>query len=170
MNPKPGARLKLDARLVALALGLGSFALFAFRIGTPAELYFDETHYVPAARTLIAHSGPVNIEHPLFAKTMIAAGIELFGDNSIGWRLPSAFFAAASVMALFWFGRMMFRADRPAVLVALLAVFNQTLFVQARIAMLEMPMTAFILLAAGCLLKARQEDGGGRRWAFGGWR
>ena len=83
MNEEPSAHRRLDARLVALALGLCSFALFAFRIGNPAEVYFDETHYVPAARALIAHSGSVNIEHPLFAKTMIAAGIEMFGDNSI---------------------------------------------------------------------------------------
>ena len=123
MKLTQGTDFKLNVLLVALALGVGSFTLFAYRIGNPTLVYFDETHYVPAARALIARSGPVNIEHPIFAKMMIAAGIELFGDNSIGWRLPSAFFASVSVVALFWIARMMFGADRPAIFAALLAVF-----------------------------------------------
>ena len=168
MKLTQGTDFKLNVLLVALALGVGSFTLFAYRIGNPTLVYFDETHYVPAARALIARSGPVNIEHPIFAKMMIAAGIELFGDNSIGWRLPSAFFASVSVVALFWIARMMFGADRPAIFAALLAVFNQTLFVQARIAMLEMPMTACILLAAGCLMRAESERVGGRKWEYAG--
>lgn len=168
MTEQPGTQRPSHARLTALGLAVGSFALFAYRIAQPPTVYFDETHYVPAARALIAHSGPVNIEHPLFAKTMIAAGIVLLGDNSLGWRLPSAFFAATSVVALFWIALMMFRQVRPALLAALLLVFNQTLFIQARIAMLEMPMTACILLGAGCLMRARRVTGGGRRWDYVG--
>lgn len=168
MTEKLQARRQFDGRLAALILGVGSFALFAYRIGQPPTIYFDETHYVPAARALIAHSGPVNIEHPLLAKTMIAAGMLIFGDNSLGWRLPSAFFAATSVVALFWIALMMFRNVAPAALAALLLVFNQTLFIQARIAMLEMPMTACILLSGGCFLRASRAASGGRRWEYAG--
>ena len=152
--------------LVAVLLALGSFVLFAWNIARPAAPYFDETHYVPAARALLERSGPVNIEHPLFAKTMIAAGMLLFGDASLGWRLPSALFAAIAVAALFWVALLLLRDLRAATLAALLLVFNQTHFIQARIAMLEMPMTALILLGAGCLLQAREAGSAARRWEY----
>lgn len=159
---------RLDARLVGLLLALGSFALFVWHITRPAAPFFDETHYLPAARALIERSGPINIEHPLFAKSAIAAGILLFGDNSLGWRLPSALFAAVAVAAFFWIACMLFRSVRLATLSTLLLIFNQTLFVQARIAMLEMPMTAMLLVAAGCLLQARRSDQHRSRWNFAG--
>ena len=152
-----------------MLLGLGSLALFLYNIGLPAAPYFDETHYVPAARALIEQSGPTNIEHPLFSKTLIAAGILIFGDNGLGWRLPSAVAGAIAVVALFWIALILLRDVRSAALTALLLVFNQTHFIQSRIAMLEMPMTACLLLGLGCFLQAQR--GGGvhsKRWEFAG--
>src|SRR5262245_28407484 len=160
-------RLPVDW-LIGLLLALGSFALFARNISSAAKPYFDETHYVPAARALIEGSGPVNIEHPLFAKTMIAAGMLLFGDNSLGWRLPSAFFAAIAVAVFFWIALLLLRDRLLASLAALLLVFNQTHFVQARIATIDMPMTALILLGAACLLQARESANGAWRWKYAG--
>jgi len=52
----------------AALLAVLSQALFCFRLTVPTKVMFDEVHYVPAARQLIALSGPVNIEHPLLAK------------------------------------------------------------------------------------------------------
>src|SRR6185436_3318364 len=98
--------------------------------------------------------------------TMIAGGMLLFGDDSLGWRLPSALFAAIAVAALFWVALLLLRDLKSATLAALLLVFNQTHFVQARIAMLEMPMTAMILLGAGCLLQAREAGPVSRRWEY----
>lgn len=169
MGERKAMKMPGAAWLCALALGLGSLALFCYNIGFPATPYFDETHYVPAARALLARSGPVNIEHPLFSKTMIAAGMLVFGDNSLGWRLPSALLAAVAVAALFWVALMLLRDLRAAVLTALLLVFNQTHFIQARIAMLEIPMTVCILLGMGCMMHAQQ---GGKtkrkRWETAG--
>jgi len=165
-NKPHGERSVRVSWLVAGLLALGSFVLFALNIARPAAPYFDETHYLPAARALLEGSGPVNIEHPLFAKTMIAAGMLLFGDDSLGWRLPSALFAAIAVAALFWVALLLLRDLWAATFAALLLVFNQTHFIQARIAMLEMPMTALILLGAGCLLQAREAGPGARRWEY----
>lgn len=150
-------RMPGRAWLTAIALGLGSLLLFCINIGQPVGLNFDEVHYVPAARVLIEQSGPVNIEHPLLSKTLIAAGILLFGDNPLGWRLPSAICGAIAVMALFWIAMRMFRDIRNAGMTALLLAFNQSHFIQSRIAMLEMPMTALLLLALGCFLQSREK-------------
>ena len=49
--------------------------------------YFDEVHYLPAARELLVLGEFTNREHPLLGKQLIALGIALFGDNPVGWRL-----------------------------------------------------------------------------------
>ena len=160
-----GLTMRAKIALNAALLGLGSFGLFVWNITRPATIYFDEVHYVPAARALLERTAPTNIEHPLFAKTLIAAGIALFGDNPLGWRLPSALFACVAVLAVFWIGMLLFGELRSASCAALLLVFNQTHFIQARIGMLEMPMTGCLLLGAACLLQARRGDA---RWAYAG--
>ena len=83
----------------AIAIGAAAQALFAWRLTTPHQLVFDETHYVPAARKLAALAAPTNIEHPLLGKTIIAAGIALFGDAPFGWRIASSLAATAVVVA-----------------------------------------------------------------------
>ncbi|MEO0062559.1 MAG: hypothetical protein RLZZ08_1119, partial [Pseudomonadota bacterium] len=81
-------------------------AVAAIRLTTPASFYFDEVHYLPAARTILQLSHPVNPEHPPLSKQIIALGMALFGDNALGWRImPLAFgtlglFAAMRAM---WF-------------------------------------------------------------------
>ena len=75
--------------LVAILIGLAAEMLFLWGVATPHKLVFDEIHYVPAARALLALNAPLNTEHPLLAKEFIAAGIALFGDNCFGWRFFS---------------------------------------------------------------------------------
>ena len=72
--------------LPALLIGTLAQGLFSWRLTTPRTLMFDEIHYVPAARTLLALSHPVNVEHPLLGKALIATGIALFSDTALGWR------------------------------------------------------------------------------------
>ena len=52
-----------------------------------AKPYFDEVHYLPAARELLVMGEFTNREHPLLGKQLLALGIALFGDNPWGWRL-----------------------------------------------------------------------------------
>ena len=61
----------------AAIIGLAAQILFTLRLATPHKLVFDEVHYVPAARVLLQLQGPVNIEHPLLGKELIALGITL---------------------------------------------------------------------------------------------
>ncbi|MBD8546282.1 phospholipid carrier-dependent glycosyltransferase [Sphingomonas sp. CFBP 8760] len=139
---------------VALSIAIVAQILFLWRLTVPGILMFDEIHYVPAARRLLALDGPANVEHPLFAKTLIAGGIALFGDNALGWRLFSTLAATAvvtGVFALLWLGT---RRLRPAVTGSLCALLGFTVFVQARIAMLDGYMAAFVVTGAACLLWA----------------
>ena len=88
----------------------GLFALLTgWRLGIPSKPYFDEVHYLPAARELLAlfetGAGDYrNREHPLFAKELIALGMGLIGDTPLGWRVMPwlcgvlAYFAAVRAL------------------------------------------------------------------------
>ena len=140
--------------LAAILLGLIAEALFVFRLGVPHKLMFDEVYYVPAAKTLWALDHPVNIEHPLVGKELIGLGIRLFGDTSFGWRFFSTLAASAVVMGVFAIGWLSFRRMRPTMAAALLTIVNMTVFVQARIAMLDGFMAAFLVLSVAAMLWA----------------
>lgn len=122
-------------------------ALFLIHLTVPHQFVFDEVHYVPAARALIALDGPVNIEHPLLAKWLIAQGILLFGDNAFGWRIMSTLAGSATVASMFAIMWQITHRRRPSLIAAALTVLGFTVFVQARIAMLDGFMLAFLTAA-----------------------
>lgn len=148
--------------LAALIIALAAQLLFTINLTRPTKLVFDETHYVPAARTLLALERPANTEHPLLGKTIIAGGIALFGDNATGWRALSTIAGTATVLGLFACLMLLFGNVRTASLGAVFAMLNQTLFIQARIGMLDVFMGAFVVLGLAALLWAMRAGGHGR--------
>lgn len=138
--------------LVAILIGLVAEALFLWGVTTPHVFVFDELHYVPAARTLLALAGPVNTEHPLVAKEFIAAGIALFGDNSFGWRFFPTLAGSATVMGVFAIVWLLYHRIRPAVMAAIFALLSFTVYIEARIAMIDGFLGAFTVLAIAATL------------------
>lgn len=121
-------------------------ALVWHRLGVPSKIYFDEVHYVPAARKLLQLIS-ANPEHPMLGKEIIAAAIALGGDRPLVWRIPSALFGA---FGLFAFGRLMWWASlrRFATLAGMfLLATSFAWFIQSRIAMLDMFMAALGMTA-----------------------
>ena len=153
----------------AIGLAVAAQALFLYRLTIPHKLVFDEVHYVPAARRLWSLAGPANIEHPLLGKALIGLGIALFGDNSLGWRILSSVAGTATVLGLFAIGWLTFGKLRPAMLAALLGLLNFTLYIQARIAMLDGFMAALVVGGVAAMLWAMRGSGAavGRRWLGG---
>ena len=149
--------------LTATAIGAAAQFLFTLNISRPGILLFDEVHYVRAARILRTLDGPANIEHPLLGKALIALGIAMFGDNQYGWRLLSSIAATAVVLGAFWILWTLFQRVRPAVVGAVLVAINGTVFVQARIGMLDGFMAAFLVLAILALLRSAYAPPG-RAW------
>lgn len=137
-------------------------------IEQPTALNFDEFHYVPAARALLAGSTPINLEHPPLAKSIIAQGMAWLGDTPAGWRLMSTVFGAFTVFAMYSWAMSLFSSVPIAVFVALLTMWNQMLFVQSRIAMLDIFMVAFMAGAAACFSHARRRPGHLALWCAGG--
>lgn len=151
------------------AIAVVFFGLCLIRIAVPAEPYFDEIHYLPAARALIEGSEYLNREHPLLGKEAIALGIALLGDNALGWRIMPALAGAG---ALFAFARAMWFAALSrfaAIAYAILLASGFALFVHSRIAMLEAFFVAFIALALWqCAAAVREPETGRPRLALAG--
>ena len=124
--------------------------------------YFDEVHYLPAAREFLTLGTFINREHPLVGKELIALGIALFGDNPWGWRLLPTLFGAlglfASMRALWFASCSRFATISYSVLLA--SGFH--LFVHARIAMLDIYYLAFLSVAAWQFAAAMRQPEQGR--------
>ena len=111
-------------------------------VTTPEKFCFDEVHYVPAARQMLEPVMPsplFNPMHPPLAKELMAVSIRVFGDAPLGWRYPSVLFGSLAIVAMYLCGLALFAAQGPAVAPALIAFFNQMVFVRSRIAMLIFP-------------------------------
>lgn len=136
-----------DPQVWVIAITLGFLALVLHRLDIPSKTMFDEIHYLPAARRLIALTSRLNPEHPLLAKEFIALSMQLVGDTPLGWRLPNALLGTlglyAAMRAMWWAS-----LSRSATLLfGLLFATNFIWFVLSRIAMLDMAMASMLALA-----------------------
>jgi len=149
-------------------MAAGFLVLACYRLGVPDRIYFDEIHYVTAARHLLKLEF-FNPEHPMLGKEIIAASIALLGDRPLAWRIPSVLFGS---FGLFAFGRMMWFASlsRFATLSGqFLLATGFAWFVQSRIAMLDMFMATLAVVAAWMLAASvRQPEHGRWRLAAAG--
>ena len=132
-------------------------AHFAMLVGitTPEKFYFDEVHYVPAARQMLepVMSQPMlNPMHPPLAKQLIALSIHSLGDGPLGWRYPAVLFGSLALVAVYLGGLALFAAQGPAIAATMLAFSNQMLFVQSRIAMLDIFALTFSLFAIAAFM------------------
>jgi len=126
---------------------LASLAAFLSGLDAAGEIYFDETWYVPAARAWLQSGEMLHQEHPPLGKLLIAASLWLFGDNFFGWRAMSALFGSITLLAVYVWTLALLDDFRAALWASALTFFNAILFVQARIAMLDIFLIAFTSLA-----------------------
>ena len=163
-NPRPKDPVAWVASIAAAA------TLLAFwQLGIPSQPYFDEVHYLPAARDMLGAGNWPNREHPLLGKQIIALGMALFGDNPVGWRL---FPALAGGVAVFAFGRACWYARHTrfaGIAGSVLLATGFFTFIHARIAMLDIFTVAFLLVALWqCAGTVREPEVGRRRLAVAG--
>jgi dolichyl-phosphate-mannose-protein mannosyltransferase len=143
-----------NVTVVAVVLVVAHLALLV-GVTTPEKFYFDEVHYVPAARQMLEPVLPsplLNPMHPPLAKELMAVSIRVFGDVPLGWRYPSVLFGSLAIVAMYLCGLALFTARGPALASALIAFFNQMVFVQSRIAMLDISALAFGLFAIAAFI------------------
>ena len=133
--------------LIGVAIFLVSLAAFAPGFSAAKDVYFDETWYVPTARQWLADGAMLHPEHPPLAKMLIAVGVKMFGDNPFGWRFMSLIFGALTVTAV-WLWALALGLDVAlSLFAAAITLLDAIVFVQARIAMLDIFLICFCTLA-----------------------
>ena len=128
------------------------------------SLIFDEWYYVNVARVIlrlpqsVGSSGTPpyqgvppgldpNHEHTPLAKLFIALSMYLLGDNGFGWRIPSVIFGTVAVLVFYLLMKKVANYNMVPLLAAFLFSFDNLVFVQSRIAILDIFTLAFMLLA-----------------------
>ncbi|WP_448660114.1 phospholipid carrier-dependent glycosyltransferase [Sphingomonas sp. CJ99] len=139
----------------ALLIAVAAQLLFSVGVTSPSGIYFDETHYVPAARALIDLSHRANPEHPLLGKLLIALGMTVAGDGPLGWRIASTLAGTGTVLGVYWALWLITRRVGTAALGAALTAMNGLVFIHARIGMLEPFLALFLVLALVAMVRIR---------------
>ena len=146
-----------------LIIGLG---LKLYRLDNPNSYYFDEIYYAFTAQEMakgnragweIGHTAPQGFayewSHPHLGKELSAIGILIFGDNTFGWRFFQALFGGFGTLFIYLLGKELFLSKRAGLIAAFLFTFESFIFVLSRIAMVDIFLMSFILLASLFLVK-----------------
>ncbi len=94
-----------DTIVISILLIVAAITRF-YHLGHPAEIVFDEVHFVAQGRHYL-HGESFLDPHPPLAKLVIALGILLFGDHPFGWRVGNATLGTAIVGITYLLGRRM---------------------------------------------------------------
>ena len=146
-----------------LIIGVG---LKLYRLDNPNSYYFDEIYYAFTAQEMakgnragweIGHTAPQGFayewSHPHLGKELSAIGILIFGDNTFGWRFFQALFGGFGTLFIYLLGKELFLSKRAGLIAAFLFTFESFIFVLSRIAMVDIFLMSFILLASLFLVK-----------------
>ena len=183
MPPMPDDRLLGWLGPLAVTV-LAGFLRF-WNLGKPKVFVFDETYYAKDAFSLLNFgyernfvpradakilSGDLNVfapdpayvVHPPLGKWVIAAGEQIFGMNPFGWRVGVAVLGTLSVLLLARIVRRMARSTLIGTIAGFLLAIDGLHLVMSRNALLDLPLSFFLLAAFGALILDREH---GRRRA-----
>jgi dolichyl-phosphate-mannose-protein mannosyltransferase len=164
----------LLAVLLCVSIGVRSFRLeqpcdHGCRNHAAASLIFDESYYVNAARRLAGVAGgsdqpdyakapsgtDPNAEHPQLAKLVMAAGIEIFGNRPLGYRIGSVLAGTAVLLLMFALARAEGGAPWLALGATAVLAADNLFTVHGRIATLDIYYLAFMLGGVALYLRRR---------------
>ena len=181
----PGPTDRVAGWVGALAVtALAGFLRF-WELGQPRVFIFDETYYAKDAYGLLQHGyeqdfvdkaderilrGNLDVfsdtasyvVHPPLGKWIIAAGEQLFGMNPFGWRVAVAVLGTLSVLLLARLVRRMTGSTVLGTIAGFLLAIDGLHLVMSRTALLDLPLSFFLLAAFGALVLDREH---GRRRA-----
>ena len=138
-----------------------------WRLEIPVSYIFDEVYHVPSLRAF-SQNNPAAFDvyaqapepgtaydwlHPPLAKLIQAGSVLLFGDNSFGWRFPSAVFGTLAIAAVYYLALAVTKKDKIALLAAALFGLDGLGLTMSRIAMNDIFVTTFILFALAFFYK-----------------
>jgi dolichyl-phosphate-mannose-protein mannosyltransferase len=159
--------------LLTAVLGVLALVSRLWGISYPHALLFDEAYYPPEAHDLLVWGHEYNrgytfIVHPPLGKWLIAAGEQIFGYNSLGWRFPSAVAGTIAVVVVARLGRRLTGSTLLGLFAGLLLAVDGFSFSLARIGLLDVFLQMFVVAAVACLVVDRDRVRARVRGATGG--
>ena len=152
---------KKSVVIILLLLFLVSLGLKLNDLGHPKRQYFDENFFAFTAEEMAKGNpqgwekgkrapGKVEYEwtHPPLGKEITAVGIIIFGEKSSSWRIMQALFGALGTLFIFFLAKNLFNSNRAGLFASFLYTFESFIFVFSRIALVDIYLFNFILLAS----------------------
>ena len=139
-----------------------TFALILrlWRLNLPTGYIFDEVYYAKNANSLIRNGVELNaqgqaefIVHPPLGKWLIGIGIKIFGNDEFGWRISAAVIGTLSVVLIYLITKELFKSVFLSNIAAALMALDGLALVMSRVALLDIFLMFFILLAFYFLIK-----------------
>lgn len=166
--------------IVTILITAAAFVLRVWNVSYPKNLVFDETYYPKDAWTMLKQGyegswpdsatanpdivkGMTNIwsppaeyaVHPPVGKWLIAAGEQLFGMNSFGWRFSSVVFGSLLVMVTIRLARRLSRSTMVGAIAGILLTLDGLAFVMSRIGLLDIFQAFFIVAGVSAVAADR---------------
>ncbi len=166
--------------IMTAVITTAAFLIRLVDLGYPKYLVFDETYYAKDAYSLLKFgyerawpdSGTANasitaghpdimstgaefVVHPPLGKWLIAAGEQLFGMNSFGWRFSACVFGALLVLITIRLARRLSRSTMVGAIAGILLTFDGLAFAMSRIALLDIFQAFFLVAAVSALVADR---------------
>ena len=172
-GPAPPGRTRWWARPVVVIIAVTALAagLRFYHLSAPHEYVFDEVYYAkdgcliavfPYRECKLDSAKEQSFTvHPPLGRWIIAGGEALFGNRPFGWRFSSAVFGTISVTLTAILAYLLFGSVAWGAVAGLLLAIEGLNFVQSRISMLDISLTAFVV--AGFLLLVLDRRWIGRR-------
>ena len=147
--------------IILIILFLISFVLKVDNLSHPGRYFFDENFFAFTAQEMAKGNplgwqkgerapGKVEYEwtHPPLGKELTAVGILIFGDKPFSWRIIQALFGALGTVFIFFLAKELFISNRAGIFASFLYTFESFIFVMSRIAMVDIFLLNFVLLAS----------------------
>ena len=177
-DPMPTDRL--IGWLAPLAVTLLAGILRFVDLSRPRAFAFDETYYAKDAYALLKYGYEVDfvdkadkrilrgdldvfsdtpsyVVHPPLGKWIIASGEQVFGMTPFGWRVAVAVLGTLSVLVLARAVRRLTRSTLVGTIAGLLLAIDGMHLVLSRTALLDLPLSFFVVVAFAALLLDRDQ-------------
>ena len=155
--PKVKITKKIE-RLILISILVFAFASRTFSLGNPKVEYFDEVYHAFTAKVIL-HNDPKAWEwwntppegfayewtHPPMAKLGMFLGMEIFGENSFGYRIPGALLGVGSVFLVYLLAKKLLDDEATALLSAFVFSLDGLTLVMSRIGMNDTYLLFFSL-------------------------
>lgn len=150
-----------------------AFIAFWWRLGALGLIDPDEPFYAQTAREMVQSGdwvtpqiyGAPQFEKPIFYYWLVAGSFKALGETEFAGRMPTAVFATALVLLVWWFGSRVWN-PRAGFLGALVLATGLEFCVMSRLMLTDIPLATFIAASVFCYWLAARHEAERDKWMF----